>query len=118
MTVIVKATNRTFTASDVMLAKRELVDAIIKEALISQTEAIIDMIIDGQEDVSREAISDTLKGVKDNTKDYLNDLLLDLKYEVNSRFDAALYGAAVTGIRYNLMGEVTDIETDVSIVIE
>ena len=115
MTVIVKATNRTFTASDVMLAKRELVDSLVREALIGQTEAFIEMIIDGQEDLTREAINETLKGVKDSARCYLNDLLVDLKYEVNSQLDAALYGSAVTGIKYNLAGEVTDIEADVSI---
>jgi hypothetical protein len=118
MSVIYKAGERTFKASEVLWAKRELIDAIVEQALVSQTEAFIDMIIDGQQDLSREGIQDTLKGVKESAGDFLNDLIGDLQFEVERRIKAANYGAAVTGIKYDLAGEVKDIEVDVSVSFE
>ncbi len=118
MSVIYKAGERTFKASEVLWAKRELIDAIVESALINQTEGFIEMIMDGQEDMSRNAINETLKGVKDSTGDFLADMIGDLKYEVERRLKAAQYGAAVTGIKYDLAGEVKDIEVDVSVSFE
>lgn len=118
MAVVFTGNDRKFSASEVLWANRELIDEIVKAALISQTEAFIDMIVDGQADMSRPAIQETLKGVKDSTGEFLNDLIGDLKYEVERRLEAAQYGAAVTGIKYDLAGEVTDIEVDVSVTTE
>ncbi len=118
MSVIYKAGERTFKASEVLWAKRELIDAIVESALINQTEGFIEMIIDGQEDMSRNGINETLKGVKDSAGDFLADMIGDLKYEVERRLKAAQYGAAVTGIKYDLAGEVKDIEVDVSVSFE
>ena len=106
---------RKYTAREVMWAKRELIDAIVQAALVDQTEAFVDMIIDGQEDLTREGINETLRGVKESAGEFLNDMIGDLKYEVERRLAAANYGAAVTGIKYDLAGNVTDIEVDVSV---
>lgn len=118
MTVVYKAGEQTFKASQVLWAKRELIDAIVEQALISQTEAFIDMIMDGQEDMSRNAINETLKGVKESTQDFLNDMIGDLQHEVDRRIKAAQYGAAVTGLKFDLAGDVTDIEVDVTVSFE
>ncbi len=118
MTVVYKAGERTFKAHEILWAKRELIDAIVEAALINQTEGFIEMIMDGQEDMSRNAINETLKGVKDSAGDFLADMIGDLKHEVERRLEAARYGAAVTGIKYDLAGEVTDIEVDVSVSFE
>ena len=107
-----------FRASEVLWAKRELIDAIVREALISQTEAFVDMIVDGQEDLTRAGIQDTLRGVKESTGEFLNDLIGDLKFEVERRLAVANYGAAVTGLKFDLAGEVKDIEVDVSVTFE
>lgn len=117
MTVIHKATERTFKASEVLWAKRELIDAVIRDALISQTEAFIDMIIDGEgpQDITRDSVNNILRGVKDGTADLLDDLIGDLKHEMKRRLEAVAFGAAVTGIKYDLAGDVTDIEVDVSV---
>ncbi len=116
MTVVVKRANeRTFKAHEVLWAKRELIDAIVESALINQTEGFIEMIMDGQEDLSRAGINETLKGVKDSAGDFLADMISDLKHEVERRLEAAQYGAAVTGIKYDLAGDVTDIEVNVSV---
>ena len=85
------------------------------EELISQTEAFIDMIVDGQEDMTRDGIQETLKGVKESTGEFLNDLLGDLQFMIEARLREVNYGAAVTGIKYDLAGDVTDIEVDVSV---
>ena len=118
MTVIATQTEQRFKASEFLWSKRELVDAIVREALISQTEAFVDMIVDGQEDLSRAGIQETLKGVKESAQDFLSDLLVDLESMIKERVKAAQYGASVTGIKYDLAGDVKDIEVDVSVVFE
>jgi len=117
MTVVYKAGEQTFKAVEVLWAKRELVNAIVEQALISQTEAFIEMIADGErsEDITRASVNETLKGVKDSAQDFINDMIGDLAYQLNARLAAVNYGAAVTGIKYDLAGDVTDIEVDVSV---
>jgi hypothetical protein len=118
MTVVYKAGEQTFKAVEVLWAKRELVNAIVEQALISQTEAFIDMIMDGQEDLSRARINETLKGVKDSATDFIGDMVGDLESMLRERIKAVNYGAAVTGIKYDLAGDVTDIEVNVSFGVE
>ena len=118
MTVVYKAGEQTFKAVDFLFAKRELVNAIVEQALISQTEAFIDMIIDGQEDMSRNGINETLKGVKESAEDFIGDMIGDLESMIRERLKAVNYGAAVTGIKYDLAGDVTDIEVDVTVGVE
>ncbi len=115
MTVVYKAREQSFKAVEVLWAKRELIDAIVEQALISQTEAFIDMIVDGQADLSRNAINETLRGVKESTQDFLNDMFGDLQHAVEQRIKAAQYGAAVTGIKFDIAGDVTDVEVNVSV---
>ena len=118
MTVVFKAGDQKFKAVEFLFAKRELINAIVEQALISQTEAFIDMITDMQEDTSREAINNTLRGVKDSTRDFINDMLGDFESMIKQRLEAVNYGAAVTGIKYDLSGEVVDIEVDVSVAVD
>lgn len=115
MSVIATQTEQRFKASEFLWGKRELVDAIVREALISQTEAFVDMIMDGQGDLSRPAIQDTLKGVKESAGEFLNDMIGDLESMIKERLKAAQYGAAVTGIKYDLAGDVSDIEINVTV---
>ena len=117
MSVIFKQGEQTFKACEVLWQKRELVDAIVEQALIGQTEAFIDMIIDGERpaDITRDSVNNILRGVKESTQEFLNDMIGDLGAAVQKRLEEVGYGAAVTGIRYNLAGEVTDIEVDVSV---
>jgi hypothetical protein len=119
MTVVFnKASEQRFTATDVLWSKRELVNAMVEAALIGQTEGFIEMITDGQEDMSRNGINETLRGVKDSTQDFINDMIADLQAALNARLKEVNYGAAVTGIKYDLAGDVTDIEVDVSVGVE
>lgn len=119
MTVVYKAPDQErFKASELLWAKRELVDAIVREALVGQTEAFVDMIVDGQEDLTRAGIQDTLRGVKESAGEFLNDMITDLKHELERRLNAAQYGACVTGIKYDLAGDVKDVEVDVTVVFE
>ena len=118
MTVVYKAGEQTFKAVEVLWAKRELVNAIVEQALISQTEAFIDMMLDGQEDLSRNGINETLKGVKDSATDFIGDMVVDLESMLRERLKAVNYGAAVTGIKYDLAGDVTDIEVNVTVGVE
>jgi hypothetical protein len=118
MTVVFKQGEQTFKAVEVLWAKRELVNAIVEQALISQTEAFIEMIMDGQEDLSRNGINETLRGVKESATDFIGDMISDLEHALRERMKAVNYGAAVTGIKYDLAGDVTDIEVDVSVGVE
>ncbi len=120
MSVVYKAGERTFRASEILWAKRELIEAIVEQALIGQTEGFIDMIIDTERptDITRDSVNQTLRGVPDSAQDFLNDVISDLQHEVERRLKSALYGAAVTGIKYDLAGTVTDIEVDVSVSFE
>jgi hypothetical protein len=116
MTVVFnKASEQRFTANDVLWSKRELVNAMVEAALVGQTEGFIEMIADGQEDLSRNGINETLRGVKDSTQDFLNDMIADLQRALDKRLAEVNYGAAVTGIKYDLAGNVIDIEVDVSV---
>ena len=117
MTVVFKQGEQTFKATEVLWAKKELVAAIVEAALVSQTEAFIDMIIDGErpEDITRASVNEIHKGVKDSTGEFLNDLIGDLQFMIEARLREANYGAVVTGLKYDLAGDVTDIEVDVSV---
>jgi hypothetical protein len=118
MTVVFKQGEQTFKAVELLFGKRELVNAVVEQILISQTEAFIDMIMDGQEDMSRNGINETLRGVKDSATDFIGDMMGDLESMIRERMKAVNYGAAVTGIKYDLAGDVTDIEVNVSVGVE
>jgi hypothetical protein len=118
MTVVYKAGEQSFKAVEVLWAKKELVNAIVEQALISQTEAFIEMIIDGQEDMSRNGINETLRGVKESATDFIGDMMSDLEHAIRERMKAVNYGAAVTGLKFDLAGDVTDIEVDVTVGVE
>jgi hypothetical protein len=45
-------------------------------------------------------------------------MISDLQSALNARLAAVNYGAAVTGIKYDLAGDVTDIEVNVSVGVE
>jgi hypothetical protein len=117
MTVVYRAGEQTFKASEVLWCKRELVNAIVEQALINQTEGFIEMIMDGErpQDITRASVNETLRGVKDSAQDFINDMIGDLQRALNARLKEVNYGAAVTGLKYDLAGDVTDIEVDVSV---
>ena len=117
MSVICKVEEQRYTANEVLWAKQELIDAVIRQALVNQAEAFVDMIIDNEkpQDITRDRINDILRGVKESTAEFLEDMMGDLKHEALRRLEAANFGAAVTGIKYDLAGDVTDIELDVSV---
>ena len=113
-------TTLTTSALKVMWAKQELVNAVVEAALIGQTEAFIEMIADCEQgqDITRATVNNTLRGVKESTQEFLNDVIADLQRAIDKRLREVNYGAAVTGIKYDLAGDVTDIEVDVSVGVE
>ena len=115
MTVVYTQSNEAFGAEQVMWASKALVNALVERALVGQTEAFIDMIMDDNQDITRASINESLKGVKESAQEFLNDMIGDLQRAVELRLAAVNYGAAVTGIKYDLAGTVTDIEVDVSV---
>lgn len=117
MTVNCQYTNQPFTAERVLWTNRELVDAIVRAALAGQTQAFLDMIIETErpEDITRVGVNQTLQGVKDNTSEFIKDVVNDLRRALEERLASANYSAAVTGIKYDLDGDVKDIEVDVRV---
>jgi hypothetical protein len=117
MTVVYKVDQQKFTATEVLWAKQELANAIVEQALVGQTEAFIEMIADCEQsqDITRATVNNTLRGVKESTQEFLNDVIADLQRAIDKRLREVNYGAAVTGIKYDLAGDVTDIEVDISI---
>ena len=109
-----------FTVDEVLWSKEELCDALVRAALVGQTEAHVDMTIDCQGDAAPEALTrdglqNSLKAVKETAADFLDDVLGDLRRAVLARLQDANYGAIVTGIKYDLAGDITDIEVDISV---
>ena len=121
MTVVFnKQDQQRFSATDVLWSKQELVNAMVEAALVGQTEGFIEMIVDGEgpEEITRANVNTTLRGVKDSAQDFINDVIGDLQRALTARLAAVNYGAAVTGIKYDLAGDVTDIEVDVTVGVE
>ena len=67
------------------------------------------------EDVTRATVNNTLRGVKESTQEFLNDMIGDLQRAIDARLAEVNYGAVVTGLKYDLAGDVTDVEVDVSV---
>ena len=117
MTVICNQESQKFAANEIVFAKKEMIDAVVKAALVNQTGAFIDMIIDTErpEDITRAGVNETLRGVKDSARDFLVNALKDLETAILARLEEANYGAVVTGIKYDIAGDVVDLEIDVSV---
>ena len=120
MTVIYKRDEQRFTAEEVTWAKKELIEAIVRDALVGKTEAFIDMIIDTErpEEITRASVNETMRGVKDAAGNFLKDVIGDLQFSIEARLREARYGAVVTGLKYDIAGDVKDIEVDVSVSFE
>jgi hypothetical protein len=118
MTVVFKTDEQKFTAREVLWSNKMLIDSMVKTALVGQTEAFLDMIMDATDHVDRTGINNTLLGVKDSAQEFIDDMMLDLKRALTERMKQARYGAAVTGLKFNLSGDVKDIEVNLSIVFE
>jgi hypothetical protein len=78
------------------------------------------MIMDGESgsDITRASVNETLKGVKESAEDFIGDMMNDFETMLRERLRVVNYGAAVTGFKYDLAGDVTDIEVNVSVGVE
>lgn len=117
MSIVFNKDSKTFSAEQVLWAKRELVAAIVEQALVNQAEAHLDMIMDMEkpEDITRATVNESLRSVKEMTAVFLSDVCGDLERELLARLEKVKFGAAVTGIKYGLAGDVKDIELDVTV---
>lgn len=108
-----------FVVDQVLWQDKDLIAAMVEKALVGQTEAFIDMIMDMETgEITRASVNNTLRGVKESANEFLADMLGDLQRAVEKRLEAVNYGAAVTGIKYDLAGDVVDIEVNVSVGVE
>jgi hypothetical protein len=118
MTVIFKTPAEAFAAHDIMWKQKQVAQAIVRKALVDQTEAYVDMMCDGggmEMGTTRDELQASLGGVKFGVEDMLDDLVADFAAEIKKQLKAVLYGAIVTGIKYDLAGGIKDVEVDVSI---
>jgi len=116
MTVVYQQGNETIKASAVIYADKAAIRALVKHALMSMTEARIDKLVDCQEScASRADIQHSMKYVKESTEDFLREAMSDLQEAVFKEFEAAQFGAIVTGMKFDLAGDVKDIEVDISV---
>jgi hypothetical protein len=117
MTVIVKTPVENFGAHDIMWKQKQVAQAIVRKALADQTEAYVDMMCDGDGEMgtTRDELQATLSGVRHSVEDMLDDLLADLVTEVKAQLKDVLYGAIVTGIKYDLAGGLKDVEVNISV---
>ena len=122
MTVVYRNENQTntFTAGRLLNFDQILVTALVRQLLIDGTESAIEQVLDRQadmdgQDLQRSSIQDYLREVPENAEVFIEDVLHDLLSTVKHNIRTALYGAAVTGIKYDLAGNVTDVEVDVTV---
>lgn len=121
MTVNYKTSVRTFTAGDVLAIKRDLVNDLITEALVSTTEGFIDMCFDSQTDdptfVTPAGILRNLNqdDIKASALEYLTDMLGDLQLKIKSRMAEVEYKPALNAIKFKDDGEVDDIVVTVTV---
>jgi hypothetical protein len=117
MTVVCKQEPQLYIANEILWAQRAMIDAVVKSALIDQTQAYIDMIIDHSQpqDINRDTVMNQLTAVKPSARELLDDALGYLHSEALRRFDAANHTAVVKSINYDDRGAVTDIEVDVTV---
>ena len=107
---------KVFTPVQIIYSDRDMVRALIKSALINQTEAVSDQIIDSQaQNVTRASINESLRAVNPCTKEFLEFAVDKLKADIMREMETMRYGAAVTRIEYNLAGEATEIDLNLSI---
>lgn len=117
MAVIFKAPDETFAAHEIAWSSKKVTQAIARHMLLNHTAAYIDMMCDGQAEMgtTRDELQASLGGVKPSVEDIADDLLDDFVMAVKQQLKAALYGAIVTGIKYDLAGGIKDVDIDVSV---
>lgn len=117
MTVIFKPeVDNAIRPSELIYVDRKAVKAIVRAALISTTEAHVDFLIDFPDSYkTRDDIQGTLTSVKAQTADFLKDVLDDLRKSVLFELENAQYGGAVTSMKFDLAGGLSDVEIDMTV---
>ena len=121
MTVVFrKEEEKSFTANDVLWAKEDLVDSVVRNVLVGQTEAFVEMLIDCQsqmeaDELGRSGIQAGLHDVKLSAEDFIEDVVNDLRKALLARLKETNFGAAVTCIKYGLAGDIKDIVVDITV---
>lgn len=122
MTVVYRADEHaeSFNVKKLLNVDQALVRALVRELLVGGTEAAIEQLTGHQElmeagDLSRQGIQDYLREVPENAEVFIEDVLYVLLSTVKHNIRVANYGAAVTGIKYGLAGDIKDVEVDVTV---
>lgn len=94
---------------------RKLVEAVIQQ----QADAILEMLIDNQEDLTEELgrreIFNHLAGVKEAARDMLADIVADITRGVHLELEKVIVKPVVTSIQYNPVDGMVD---DASVVVD
>lgn len=116
MTINTAIEPKHFSTDEFLWANRFTAHALVRSAVISQTEAHLDMVQDFRADYpNRDSIQDSLAGIKNQTKVLISDLIDALRASLLHEVDLMQLGAIVTGLKYDLAGDYKDVEVDVTI---
>ena len=114
MAVTYRGVSQSITANDILTLDKRTIKALVQAAVINMTEAACDMIADSDGMYSTKAEMDAqLAGVKVTTRDYLADMLTELREAVLEELSKQGVEAVVRAIKYD--GDAVDeIDADVS----
>lgn len=106
-----------FTAREILDQDPRVLRALAKAALLRQAELVVRVLEDDPHvtPVTRDSINEALVPVEAHARDILQDLFDEMCIEVERVMNTIQFGAAVTGMRFDLAGDVTEIELNVSL---
>ena len=110
----------TFTDNDFMWVSDKLVHSIARAALLNQTDAFIELLIDSQEMMEpemleRSKVQGQLDGIKDDAKQFVEDVIEDLRSALLQKINQMKFDPIVTGIKYDRTGAIEDIAVDIEV---
>lgn len=118
MTIRYESEDRNIHASRVVNCDRKAARLIAKQALLSQLEAQIELLVDecsgpnGYFEPTKANIENQLNAVKHYTGDYLNDMLHDFMATVLAELSTIEVNVRVRAIEFTADGKLDDISVD------
>lgn len=115
MTIVVDGDSTMLSADEIIYGSKKAIDAIALALVLSDTNTSIDMIKDCPEDFStKELIERKLNAEKTMAYETLEDALDIVRARVREKLDLTEYRHRVLAMRYDLNGELTDIDVKIA----
>jgi hypothetical protein len=115
--MITHQVSKTANLIGVLCSDPEVVEQLVKLAVISMVEANTDMVVDCSEDYTCKSQIDAAFGeelIRAQVNDYLTDVLEDFSMRVLQEVDKVRFTARVRGLDYTAAGELNDVTVDVA----